>query len=438
MRRTLPLVLCSLTLCLSACKAAPGAGGDDETGCNTRITGIVTAPNGVDPIPGARVFLPKGTPPAFPTEIRCEACGPGDEGVDVVSRTDSAADGRFTLRGLPELLPGGKAAIYIQKGRWRRRMEVPVRPCQDNLLSLGEAHLPRSKAEGDLPQMAVAVGDFDAIECVLQHIGIDAREFTSPKEGGAVHLFENEQRQLGGAPGQVPLDQLLLDLRAMRKYHILLLNCTDTGGIEPFVRDPLVQKNILDYVTQGGRLYTTDWTYNFVAQQPEWSPYLCFDDGSTCGTVGGRNFQGAATGFPGNFTAAVPPKASRPNTQDAVQGLDDWLRLPQFNLTGGQVPITDLLLGWALMKGTAPNMTRYPTLTWLHGTTNGAERPLSVTFDYPQPQACGRILYSSQHTRGHQVGGVAFPRYCPKDVIAQERVLEYLLFEVAACVPILG
>ncbi|MCS6915903.1 MAG: hypothetical protein RMK29_03220 [Myxococcales bacterium] len=428
----------ALSVLICSCAASPGQGGQEESGCNTRISGVVTAPNGIDPIPGARVFLPRSTPPPLPPEIRCEPCGPGDEGVEVLARAESGPDGRFLLQRLPEVVPGGSLTIYIQKGRWRRHLEVRVRPCRETQLGPGEARLPRHRGEGDMPSMAVAVGDFDAIECVLQHIGVDAREFTSPNEAGAVHLYENEQRRLGGAPGGVPVDRLLLDPRALRRYHIVLLNCTDVGGIEPYVRDALVQRNLLDYVSQGGRLYTTDWTYNFIAQQPEWAPFLCFQDGTACGKPGPRPFQGAAVGLPGNFVATVPGRDMRPRSQDAVQGLYDWLRLPQFALMSGQIPIADLLLGWVLMEGTAPDMARYPTLTWLRGYTNGADRPLSVTFDYPQPRACGRILYSSHHTRGHLVPGVLFPRYCPQDIIPQERVLEYLLFEVAACVPVLG
>jgi hypothetical protein len=415
-------------LCLLGCAGA-GGGSEEGLGCDTRVSGVVTAPNGVDPIPGARVYVPLAPPAPLPPEVRCEPCGPQGDRTPVLSETDSGTDGRFTL----SRLPAGPVTIYIQKGRWRRKLEVQTTACRETQIARSAAHLPRSRAEGELPQMAVAVGDYDAIECVLRHVGIDASEFTSPLGGGAVHLYENEQLSQGGAPGKTPIDLLLIDPRRLRTYSLLLINCTETGGIEPLVSDVLVMRNLLDYVAQGGRLYVTDWAYNLVAQQPAWSPFLCFEDGTPCGSAGPRPLQGASRGTPVPFTGTAPDGDER------VRVFRDWLSLPQFGLRGGQVPINDLDWRWALMTGTAQDMRRFPTQIWLRGRTNGADRPLSVTFDYPQPAACGRILYSSHHTRGHEVAGVTFPAYCPVDgVIPQERVLEYLLFEFAACIPVPG
>ena len=88
--------------------------------------------------------------------------------------------------------------------------------------------------------------------------------------------------------------------------------------------------------------------------------------------------------------------------------------------------------------------TRYPALTWLRGRTNGAERPLTVSFDYPTDRAggCGRVLYTSPHTRERpqnpDPSQLTFPGYCPSGIVPQERVLEYMLFAVAACLPTPG
>ena len=83
-------------------------------------------------------------------------------------------------------------------------------------------------------------------------------------------------------------------------------------------------------------------------------------------------------------------------------------------------------------------MMKYPSITWLTGTVRGRKRPLSVTFDYPQAMACGKVLYSSYHTREH--GAQArFPGYCAAGkMITQEHVLEYLIFELSSCVGPIG
>src|SRR5437879_3587971 len=80
-----------------------------------------------------------------------------------------------------------------------------------------QGRLPRSRAEGDMPSVAVAVGDYDAIECVLRNIGIDKSEFSSPNKSGAVHLYDNESAGGQGAPEAVNVRKLVTSLDQMLK-----------------------------------------------------------------------------------------------------------------------------------------------------------------------------------------------------------------------------
>jgi hypothetical protein len=124
--------------------------------------------------------------------------------------------------------------------------------------------------------------------------------------------------------------------------------------------------------------------------------------------------------------------------------LAQWLQATG-TVTGTTVKIQDLLGGWVLMDSTAKDQSTYPSETWIHGQTNGADRPLTVTFDY---NMCGKVLYSSYHTRepgGADPfgggGGSSFPSYCKstsKTMIAQEKVLEYLILQISACVGPVG
>ncbi len=70
---------------------------------------------------------------------------------------------------------------------------------------------------------------------------------------------------------------------------------------------------------------------------------------------------------------------------------------------------------------------------------DSTDRPHTVTFDY---NSCGKVLWSAYHTRepGGAQGFGTFPSYClsnpsdPSTMIAQEKILEYLVFQISACV----
>jgi len=117
---------------------------------------------------------------------------------------------------------------------------VPIKPCERNTLPPELARLPRNQQEGSLPRMAVAVGDFDSIECVLRHIGIDGTEFTAPNDPrpGAIQLYDNESPGGHGAPGEVPIGDLVTNLDRMLGYQLIFLNCSDVLNSYPLLTGP--------------------------------------------------------------------------------------------------------------------------------------------------------------------------------------------------------
>lgn len=426
--------------CFSGCASVTTAGDAGAGGCVTQVSGTVLAPNGVDPIPGALIYVTREQAPALPSEVRCEPCGqPGTEQLELLAQTQSGASGAFTLT-LTEDTIADTTALYIQKGRWRRRVEM-VRPaaCQRVTLDPRATRLPRDRSEGEIPSIAVGVGDYDAIECVLRHLGLAPREFSAPSGTGAVHLYDNTALR-GGAPDpSATLLGLLLAPARLRRYPMLLINCTDESQLA-LLDTPAVRANLLDYVAAGGRLYLSDWAYNLLAQQPRFADFVCFDDGgASC--LAPPVFQAAARGLATSFTAQVPDNLSI--EQAAVLGLSTFLGQPQISLDPAALPISMPLNGWALLREAGYD-ARYPALTWLRGRASGAQRPLTVSFDYPSPVlnasgACGRVLYTSPHTRERPPlpgpSERSFPGYCQSGVTPQERTLEYLIFEVSACIP---
>jgi hypothetical protein len=398
-------------------------------GGDTIVMGKVTAPNGVDPIREALVYVPQsGRPDDFPAGVSCDACDSPTVG-PVVTRTTTDIDGSFVLRRVPAT---AETPIVIQKGRFRRIVSAPIAPCVNNELPPAQTRLPRAQAEGNLPRMAVAAGNWDSIECVLRHIGIADGEFTSSMGQGAVHLYNNVGGGRGG--GLASVTELLGDVERMARYDLIFLNCSDHTNSRGLLAQARVRQNLVDYVSRGGRIYVTDYSYDFVQQPAPFAPFICFNDDQPCTVLEPHGFATATrsdrTARERSFIAEVEQGT------EGGRALAEWLsRLPQ-PIPDGRVPIEDPISTFVLIRQTAADQVKYPSTTWLSATLQGARRPVTVTFDYPvaPQQSCGKVLYSSYHTRERRSPSADFPGYCPAGpMIPQEKVLEFLIFEISAC-----
>src|SRR5581483_8469108 len=145
-----------------------GPGGCQGLQCNqvtctgnvsTTVSGKVTAPNGLDPVAGALVYVPFSVP-EFTPGVQCEACNDPIGGAPIVS-TQTDVDGSFVLADVPVAT---QVPLVVQKGRFRRQLTLDIAACQDHPLTVDQARLPRKQSEGDLPRIAVGVGDYDQIE----------------------------------------------------------------------------------------------------------------------------------------------------------------------------------------------------------------------------------------------------------------------------------
>jgi hypothetical protein len=151
----------------------------------TKITGTVYAPNGVDPLPNAIVYVPNGAVTPFTPSVSCDNCAQAS-GSPLVGTT-TAVDGTFTLTNMPA---GNNIPLVFQIGRWRRQVTIPtVTSCATTAVSPSLTRLPRNKSEGDIPRQAFVTGYRDALECVLRKIGVDDSEFTNAIGNGRIHLY---------------------------------------------------------------------------------------------------------------------------------------------------------------------------------------------------------------------------------------------------------
>jgi hypothetical protein len=384
-------------------------------GSTTEVYGRLFAGNGTDPVPGAIVFVPVEEVPEFPTTLSCDNCNsiPASVASDITT-----FDGQFHLRGVP----AGPFPLVLRLGRFQRVVDVDGVACTSTQVrpDPGTANqgvrLPKKKGElaplDRLPRIAVASGDYDQIECVLKRIGIEELDMYNGRDAGTMN-----------PPAIAELVDLLTDEKRLHGYDIVIVNCTE-NQYQSLVAGGAVKKNLESFVQKGGRLYVTDWAYDVIEQVPELSPYICFEPQLTPGPP---------------MCMAKPESAMVADTRDDYGGLSQvldaemarWLALfPSVINARNEV---DVQFSFVVINKTGEDANAKPKI-WVQGPTQRyGTRPLTVTFDY---KSCGRVHYSTYNTEpnGLVVETERWPSACKTKFSPQERLLEYLFFNVAACV----
>ena len=381
----------------------------------TEITGRLFAPNGVDPVPGATVFVPVEAVPEFPSGLTCDLCNNLPYSV---ATAITAFDGSFRLRGVPS----GIFPVVLRLGRFQRVVQVETTPCVENTIpydtgtSLRGVRLPRKNGElspqDRIPKIAVVSGDNDQIECVLKRIGIDELDMYNGRALGTKN-----------PPPIAESGTLLTDEKTLNNYHIVIVNCTD-NQFQSLLGARNVQQNLEAYVGRGGRLYVTDWAYDVIEQVPEFASYICFEPQKTGGAP---------------MCMGGPEPAMSADSYNSYGGqykvLDDemarWLaQFPSILDRQNRVKVDYSFV--VVNKVTDDSMGK--TKVWVDGPAlSFGNRPQTVTLDY---KSCGRIHYSTYNTEPNAVvsDSARWPNNCGTKLAPQERLLEYLFFNIAACV----
>lgn len=397
-----------------------------EVGKATSISGTVRTPARVspDPLYNAVVYLPGAAVEPFSAGVSCDRCG--NVSGKPVAAALSDTSGHFKLDGVPS---GHDISLVVQMGRWRRQVKLPeVVACQDNVLPEELTRLPRNRNEGDIPHVALVTSEYDFEECILRKIGIDDAEFTKPTEAGRVHLFWGTGT--GGGNALPSGKELWDDPSALARYDMVLLPCASAprflyGDPSPGSYSASYQA-VADYANAGGRVFATDLSYPWI-----------WDQGSPFATA--ANW----VDDPGPASVLVELDAldSRIDTSfPKGQALADWLQGIGATTTRGEI-----MLHETFRRSLSVNP---PTQRWLYSTTPDSLQ--SFTFNTPlgatEAQQCGRFAYSSFHIATGQTNDPfdpvpkavgTFPMECDSAPLTpQERVLEFMLFDLASCVQI--
>jgi hypothetical protein len=394
-----------------------------SAGLTTTVSGTVYDPAGKNPLYDVAVYVPKSKPSALASGASCDSCSALYTGEPVAAAlTDTA--GRFTMQNVPD---GSNIPLVIQIGKWRRQMTIPsVLPCKDNPLPDKSLTLPKNRGEGDLPNIAISTGGADQLECLLRRVGVDATEYVPGAPGpGRIHIFRGADNFHGahkkGSPDTMPPSPtspmgLWATNADIMQFDIVLLSCegAETVGMN--------QQVLFDYAAAGGRVFASHFHYSWFNTGP-------FGTANLATWTPGVNAIG-------DITADV--LTTLPNGQPFPKGtaMKQWLGNVGA-LTAGLLPIVQAKHNSDVSVANTPSTPWIvPVPSDVPGETQyfSFDTPLQA----PSDHKCGRVVFSDLHVTGagndYPTGSPITPGGCElADLSPQEKALEFMLFDLSAC-----
>jgi hypothetical protein len=387
-------------------------------GGSTTISGTIYDPAGKNPLYGVVAYVPNNPPSKFTPGVSCYSCGDLYTGNPVAAAVSDAA-GHFTITNAPD---GPMIPLVIQVGKWRRQFVLPsVSMCTDTQVPLQTLTLPKNGSEGDIPNIAIATGGADTLECLLSRVGVDKAEYGSGPGGtGHIHIFHGTSNTMNPAPDTSPASPapetgLWASASTINLYDIVMLSC------EGQETTSMNQQVLFNYAAAGGRVFASHFHYAWFNTGPFASANL-----ATWHT-GARDI--------GNINASVVTTTWAGAAFPRGQALDDWLTNVGA-LTNKLLPIQ------AARHNADVTMANTPSQPWIVAEGQPTQ-PQDFSFDTPlgvsADKQCGRVVYSDMHVgaaSGDYMGASqTTPDGCADmDLSPQEKALEFIFFDLSSCV----
>jgi len=383
------------------------------------------------PIFGATIYVTDARPAPIPQQVFCEPCIETPQGA-----VQSKHDGSFEL----SVDGQGTYWLVIQKGPFRLEQQIQVDKGVTTLPP-SQTTLPSSSDPANgafIPKVAIARGDYDAIEDILGKIGFGTMgsndKLSSP--GTEITFYD------WTSPGNNGVDYLIKNIDELRKYHIVFFPCsTDVpdDAMSTLLTDQNNLKNIRQYVAEGGKIYVTDWTGEVGDRAFPPQIQLGSSGFGTTDSVGSYD----PITFAGTLTTAGDADGSVYDADDGKAidpDLHAWLGLQSGPTETDPTPIMynpDYFMvahNWntisalnSVMKGTDDmgQPVYDDPKAWVTGSDGGGTPgPLAVTYE---PAGCGKVLFSTFQTSGASAAD------SHEGLTPQERVLLFLIMEISSC-----
>lgn len=409
----------------------------------TTVSGTVFDPAGKVPVYNATVYVPN-TPLADLSDgaSGCDRCDAKVSGTPIaITATDTS--GHFTLENVPVDV---NVPLVVQIGKWRRKIEIPsVGKCVDTKLDAALTRLPRNRAEGSIPRIALTTGGADPLQCLLRKIGVDDSEFGVAGSEARIHLYAGGgftrgtskpaaskfgASLNGGAPFGAA-ETFWSDVTNLKKYDVVLLSCEgdENEATAGATKPPAAKQALYDYAKGGGRVFASHYHEVWLRKSPE--PLV-----SSIATWADPEkpppsvpADPATTAVSAEISTAFPKAVA----------MKEWLK-NQNALNAGKLPIFDARHN---VDAVGPS-----GLDWISALNPNASNRRAVqylTFNTPVGAAadavCGRVVFSNLHVGAGVQAGVsddpqaAFPDGCKtSDLSAQQKALEFMLFDLSSCI----
>ena len=392
----------------------------------TSISGTVYAPNGTLPLYDVIVYVPNLKPLALTKGATCDRCGAMASGDPIVTALTDAK-GQFTLKDVPV---GTDIPLVMQLGKWRRQITIPsVAKCVDTKLTDPSlTRLPKNRAEGDMPRIAVTTGAADKIACMLPKIGIDTSEFGPGSSGKeyAVEFYNGAQLTLGepwigkGPPGTPDATVLWDDVAKLKTYDMVIISCegyeasteappSATTASWPHPQTPKSYQAMTDYLAQGGRIFTTDFEYTWYKYSPDTA------------------LRGVGT-IPGGAPIGASP-IELDTSFPKGKALADWLQVVE-----PTAPYAQVTCDYTFDNVSA--VTKPQSQTWASSGSPVHPRFFTINTPVGKPveEQCGKAVHLDAHINHTDKVDESFPAGCTAPIKQGEKAFAFFFFDLAACI----
>jgi hypothetical protein len=417
--------VCGNSACTNLCKQQATCGGGVQTTITGKVIAGTPAKYGTaDPVPNVIVYVPNGAVQPFAPGATCSTCGAEVTG-DPLVQTTTAFDGTFTLTNVPN---GTSIPVVIQLGRWRRQFTFTIPSCVTT--PIGSLVMPHNQSEGDIPLTAISTGSVDSIECVLLKMGVDQTEFTTDTGGGRIHIYSTASdysKTNGDGAGaslgsSTPGESALMGAAGTyMNYDQILFPCWGAR----FTKTNAELQNLVTYANGGGHFFATHFSYSWLFQN---NPFNTVAKWNVDADYANGNQP------PNSMTGNVNLPTSNPYANPEGTIFSDWLHLV------GAMP-NPQAIALTYPRHDVDTVVS-PTVDWIDGkdpALNKAFQTLHMTFNTPvgKTNQCGHVIYSDFHVTNTAVTpATVFPAECDATgLTAQEKVLEYMIWDLASCVP---